>query len=363
MAGVARVPQDTGAQAPVRAQQAAPLQGVGPGNLSMAGAAVTSDAPVNSTRHSALSTLDFARRHVLDLDDFAADEIEHVLATADAMKEVLGRKIKQVPALRGVTVVTLFYEASTRTRVSFELAAKHLAADVVNVAAASSSVTKGESLLDTAHTLRALGADILVMRHGEAGAPYLVAERASCQVINAGDVWHAHPTQALLDLYTLRERLGGVAGRRIAIVGDVLHSRVARSDVWGFTRLGASVVLCGPPTLLPTGELPWPVEVEYDQDRALRGADVVMALRLQRERQSAGLLPSLREYVQLYGLTAERLERACPGAVVMHPGPMNEGVEIMPEVAYGARSAIAEQVTNGVAIRMALLYLLGGGAA
>src|SRR5579875_807949 len=199
MAGVARVPQDTGAQAPVRAQQAAPLQGVGPGNLSMAGAAVTSDAPVNSTRHSALSTLHFARRHVLDLDDFAADEIEHVLAAA-----------------------------------------------VVNVAAASSSGTKGESLLDTAHTLRALGADILVMRHGEAGAPYLVAERASCQVINAGDGWHAHPTQALLDLYTLRERLGGVAGRRIAIVGDVLHSRVARSDVWGFTRLGASVVLCGP---------------------------------------------------------------------------------------------------------------------
>ena len=370
IAGAVASAESAGAKG--RAQQAAPLHrsavssaltavsGSSPGAPS--GVAAGPDSAPN-TQHPALSTQHFAHRHVLDLDDFTADEIEHVLSTADAMKEILGRKIKQVPALRGVTVVTLFYEASTRTRVSFELAAKHLAADMVNVAASSSSVTKGESLLDTAHTLRALGADILVMRHGEAGAPYLVAERAGCQVINAGDGWHAHPTQALLDLYTLRERLGGVAGRRVVIVGDVLHSRVARSDVWGFTRMGAEVVLCGPPTLLPTGPLPWPVTVEYDLDRALRGADVVMALRLQRERQSAGLLPSLREYVRLYGLSHERLERACPGAVVMHPGPMNEGVEIMPEVAYGAQSVIAEQVTNGVAIRMALLYLLGGGAA
>jgi aspartate carbamoyltransferase catalytic subunit len=303
------------------------------------------------------------RQHVLDLDDFTAGEIEEVLRTADAMKEVLGRQIKQVPALRGVTVVTLFYEASTRTRVSFELAAKHLAADVVNVTASTSSVTKGESLLDTAHTLRALGADVLVMRHGEAGAPYLVAEQVGCHVVNAGDGWHAHPTQALLDLYTVRERLGGVAGRRIVIVGDVQHSRVARSAVWGFTRLGAEVTLCGPPTLLPSGPLPWPATLERDVERALRGADVVMALRLQHERQSAGLLPSLREYVRLYALTAERLARLCPDAVVMHPGPMNEGVEIMPDVAYGERSVIAEQVTNGVAIRMALLYLLSGGGA
>ncbi len=249
------------------------------------------------------------RQHVLDLDDFTAAEIDEVIHTADAMKEVLGRKIKQVPALRGVTVVTLFYEASTRTRVSFELAAKHLAADVVNVTAAASSVTKGESLLDTAHTLRALGADVLVMRHGEAGAPYLVAERAGCHVLNAGDGWHAHPTQALLDLYTIRERLGSLAGRRIVVVGDVLHSRVARSGVWGFTRLGAHVTLCGPPTLLPSGPLPWPVQVEHDLERALAGADVVMALRLQHEREQAGLLPSLREYVRLYALTAERLAR------------------------------------------------------
>ena len=298
------------------------------------------------------------RQHVLDLDDFSEAEIEEVLRTADTMKEILGRKIKQVPALRGTTMVTLFYEASTRTRVSFELAAKHLGADVVNVAASSSSVTKGESLLDTAHTLRALGADILVMRHSESGAPYLVAERVGCQVINAGDGWHAHPTQALLDLYTLRERLGSVAGRRVVIVGDVLHSRVARSGVWGFTRMGASVTLCGPPTLLPAGPLPWSVAVEHDLERALAGADVVMALRLQRERQQAGLLPSVREYVRLYAVTAERLARLCPNAVVMHPGPMNEGVEIMPDVAYGDRSLIADQVTNGVAIRMALLYLL-----
>ena len=301
------------------------------------------------------------RRHVLDLDDFGPAEIEQVLDTATSMKEVLGRPIKQVPALRGVCVVTLFYEASTRTRVSFELAAKRLGADVVNVTASASSVTKGESLLDTADTLRALGADILVMRHGEAGAPYLVAQRVGCRVINAGDGWHAHPTQSLLDLYTVREHLGRIAGLHLTIVGDVLHSRVARSAVWGFTKLGAAVTLCGPPTLLPTGHLPWPnVQVAHRLDDALCGADVVMGLRMQRERQQAGLLPSVREYVRLYGLTTERLAAHCPGALVLHPGPMNEGVEIMASVAHGPRSAIADQVTNGVAVRMALLYLLGG---
>lgn len=300
------------------------------------------------------------RQHVLDLDDFSPAEIVHVLDTAASMKEILARPIKQVPALRGTTVVTLFYEASTRTRVSFELAAKRLGADVVNVTASASSVVKGESLLDTADTLRALGADILVMRHGAAGAPYLVAQRIGCRVINAGDGWHAHPSQALLDLYTVREHLGHLAGLRVSIVGDVLHSRVARSAVWGFTKLGARVTLCGPPTLLPPEPLPWPAEVTHDLEQALAGADVVMGLRLQRERQQAGLLPSEREYVRRYGLTAERLTRLCPDALVLHPGPMNEGVEIMPEVAHGPRSAIAEQVTNGVAVRMALLYLLGG---
>ncbi len=305
-----------------------------------------------------------ARRHVLDLDTFGAEEIGEVLDTATAMKAVLARPIKKVPTLRGKTVVTLFYEASTRTRVAFELAAKALGADTVSVSAATSSVAKGESLIDTIRTLQALGADFVVMRHPQAGAPYVVADEVVASVINAGDGWHAHPTQALLDLFTIRERLGRIAGVRVAIVGDVLHSRVARSNLWGLTRMGAQVVLCGPPPLLPPSSfgagLPWPVTVEYELDRALDGADVVMALRLQTERQASGLLPSVREYVRTYGLTEERLARARPGALVLHPGPMNEGVEIDPKVARGAQSAIETQVKNGVAVRMALLYLLSG---
>ncbi len=307
------------------------------------------------------------RRHVLDLDDFAPAEIEAVLANTAAMKEILRRPVARVPALRGKTVVNMFYEASTRTRVSFELAAKNLGADVVSISASQSSVTKGESLIDTIRTLRALGADVVVMRHSEAGAPYLVARSVDARVINAGDGWHAHPTQALLDLFTIRERLGRVAGLKVVILGDILHSRVARSNAWGLAKLGARVVLCGPPTLLPPAslppraQLPWSVEVEVDPARALRGADVVMVLRLQRERQSSGLLPSLREYTRTYGLNEERLALAKPGALILHPGPMNEGVEIEPEVATSAQSAIEQQVTNGVAVRMALLYLLFGG--
>ncbi len=306
----------------------------------------------------------FRHRHLLDLDDYSPAEMETVLDTTLAMKSILARPIKRVPTLRGKTVVTLFYEASTRTRVSFEMAAKALGADTMSVSAATSSVTKGESLIDTVRTLRALGADVVAMRHSQAGAPYVVANEIEASVINAGDGWHAHPSQALLDLYTVRERLGRLEGVRIAIVGDVLHSRVARSNLWGFTKMGAQVVLCGPPTLVPPssfGEgLPWPVDVEYRLDRALEGADVVMTLRLQTERQVGGLLPSTREYVRFYGLTEERLKRAKPGALVMHPGPMNEGVEIDPRVARGAQSAIEEQVANGVAVRMALLYLLTG---
>jgi aspartate carbamoyltransferase catalytic subunit len=235
--------------------------------------------------------------------------------------------------------------------------------------ASTSSVSKGESLRDTVRTLQSLGADTIVLRHSQAGAPYLVAEAVEAAVVNAGDGWHAHPTQALLDLYTIRERLGGLAGRRVTIVGDILHSRVARSNLWGLTTMGAEVVLCGPPTLLPpssfgTGNLPWDrTRVEYDLDRALEGAEVVMALRLQTERQQAGLLPSVREYVRLYGLTEERLSRAKAGALVMHPGPMNEGVEIDPRVARSAQSVIEAQVANGVAVRMALLYLLTGHSA
>ena len=304
------------------------------------------------------------RRHVLDLDDFSVEEVETVLETATRMKDVLSRPIKKVPTLRGRTVVTLFYEASTRTRVGFEVAAKALGADTVNVAASSSSVTKGESLIDTIRTLQALGADFVVMRHHQAGAPYVVSEEVGSSVINAGDGWHAHPTQALLDLFTIRERLGRVAGVRVAIIGDVLHSRVARSNLWGLTKLGAHVVLCGPPTLLPRAEfcdgLPWSYETTYKMDEALEGADVVMMLRMQTERQAGGHVPSVREYVRTYGLTEARLARAKPGALVMHPGPMNEGVEIDPKVARSAQSVIEAQVTNGVAVRMALLYLLSG---
>jgi len=304
------------------------------------------------------------RRHILDLDDFTAEEIDYVLYTAARMKEILGRPIPRVAALRGRTVVNCFYEESTRTRVSFELAAKALGADVVNMSAAGSSVAKGESLVDTVLTLQALGADFVVIRHPQSGAPYLVARHIRASVINAGDGWHAHPTQALLDLFTIKEHFGRIAGLKVVIVGDILHSRVARSNVWGLTKLGAEVVLCGPPTLLPrslvSAEL-WPaVTVEYDLDRALAGAHVVMPLRLQRERQQAGLLPSLREYIRLYQVNPKRLERARPEAVVMHPGPMNEGVEISSEVAHGPRSLVERQVANGVAVRMALLYLLSG---
>ncbi|MGH2459971.1 MAG: aspartate carbamoyltransferase catalytic subunit [Chloroflexota bacterium] len=306
------------------------------------------------------------RKDVLDLDDFSTDEIQQVLDTGAAMREVLSRPIRRVPPLRGKTIVNLFYEASTRTRISFELAAKNLSADVVNVSASGSSVEKGESLVDTIRTLQALGADVVVIRHSQAGAPYLVARQLRGSVVNAGDGFHAHPTQALLDLFTIQQKFGFVKGLTVVVVGDILYSRVARSNVWGLTHMGARVILCGPPTLMPDfgtnghrAGMP-PVEVCYDLDRCIHDADVVMALRIQRERQAGGLLPSLREYVRLYQVNASRVERARPGALVMHPGPMNEGIEIAPDVARGSRSVIEEQVTNGVAIRMALLYLLAG---
>lgn len=306
------------------------------------------------------------RPHVLDLDDFSLREVELVFEATDAMKEVLGREIKKVPVLRGKTVVNLFYEASTRTRVSFELAAKNLSADVVNIATSTSSVAKGESLLDTIRTLQALGADMIVMRHPQAGAPYLVARHVKACVLNAGDGWHAHPSQALLDLYTIRERLGHLEGARVVIVGDILHSRVARSNIWALSTVGARVVLCAPPTLLPFGlgrdGFPLPaVEVDHNLDRAIQGADVVMALRIQKERHNEGLLPDLREYVRLYQIDGSRLARARPGALLMHPGPVNEGIELAADVVSCAQSVIQDQVTNGVAVRMALLYLVAGG--
>ena len=308
-------------------------------------------------------------RHLLDVDVLSWADIDLVMRTTDAMREVLSRPITKVPALRGRNVTILFYEASTRTRVSFEVAAKNLSADVVNIAAASSSVTKGESLVDTVRTVEALGAQLLVLRHAASGAPYLAADTFSGSVINGGDGWHAHPTQALLDLYTIRGAFGSsLAGRKVVILGDVLHSRVARSNLWTLTAAGADVWLCGPATLLRGFEA-WAshgaagglrFHATSSPAEALRNADVVMALRIQKERMAAGLLPSLREYAARYGLTRERLALARPDALVMHPGPMNEGVEIAPDVAAGVQSRIEEQVRNGVAVRMALLYLLAG---
>jgi aspartate carbamoyltransferase catalytic subunit len=310
-------------------------------------------------------------RHLLDVDVLSTADLELVMRTSDAMREVLDRPIAKVPALRGRNVTILFYEASTRTRVSFEVAAKNLSADVVNIATATSSVTKGESLVDTVRTLEALGAELLVLRHPVSGAPALAAEVFGGSVLNGGDGWHAHPTQALLDLYTMRAAFGAgeaaLAGRKVTILGDILHSRVARSNIWSLTAAGADVWLCGPATLLRGFEA-WALrgaagrrfQVTSDVGAALRDADVVMALRIQKERMASGLLPSLREYAARYGLTRERLALARPGALVMHPGPMNEGVEIAPDVAAGVQSRIEEQVRNGVAVRMALLYLLAG---
>lgn len=306
--------------------------------------------------------------HILDLDDFTPAEIELVLKTTDVMKEVLSRPIKKVPTLRGKTVITLFYEPSTRTRSSFELAAKNLSADVIGLSPQASSAVKGESLVDTLATLEALGADIVVMRHSHSGAPYIAARHMQASMVNAGDGWHAHPTQALLDLYTIREHKGGFKGLKVVIIGDIKHSRVARSNIWGLTAMGAEVSLCSPFTLLPTGldeeeQHHFPeVSIEPEIEMALGGADVVITLRLQLERQQRGLLPSIREYVKLYQLTETRLAKAKADAIVLHPGPVNEDIEISSAVVRGPKSVINEQVTNGVAVRMALLYLLAGGS-
>ncbi|MBI3743003.1 MAG: aspartate carbamoyltransferase catalytic subunit [Chloroflexi bacterium] len=305
------------------------------------------------------------RRHVLDLDDYTREEIEQTLETAEAMAEVLDRRIRKVPTLRGRTLITLFYEPSTRTRASFEQAGKIMSADVINITGSGSSIEKGESLIDTVRTLEAMGADAIIIRHSMSGAPYVVAKHTDISVINAGDGWHAHPSQALLDLYTVRQRFQRLDGLKVVIVGDLLHSRVARSNVWGLRTMGANVVLCGPPTLLPSEALEAfgsgtgaTLAVETNLDHAIEGADVVMALRIQKERQEGGLLPSLREYVRYYQVNEERIARAKPSAMVMHPGPMNEGIEISHGLANSAKSMIHDQVRNGVAVRMALLYLL-----
>jgi aspartate carbamoyltransferase catalytic subunit len=303
------------------------------------------------------------KRHLLEAADLDRDDATLVLDTAAQIDQALtGREVKKLPTLRGRTVVNLFYEDSTRTRISFELAAKRLSADVINFSAKGSSVSKGESLKDTALTLEAMGADAVVVRHWASGAPHRLANWVRGSVVNAGDGTHEHPTQALLDAYTIRQRLGRLEGVRVAIVGDVLHSRVARSNVGLLHTLGAEVTLVAPPTLLPVGVGAWPAEVSYDLDAVLPKVDVVMMLRVQAERMNASFFPSAREYSRRYGLDARRMGALPDDAIVMHPGPMNRGMEIAAEVADSARSTIVEQVANGVSTRMAVLYLLLGGA-
>jgi aspartate carbamoyltransferase catalytic subunit len=306
--------------------------------------------------------MSLASKDLLGMRQLTADEIRLILDTAESMKEVAGRDIKKVPALRGKTLINLFYEPSTRTRTSFEIAGKWLSADVINVATSASSVAKGESLKDTGLTLQAMHPNVVVIRHPAAGAADLLAGQLAASVINAGDGSHEHPTQALLDLFTIREKKGRLEGLKVAIVGDIAHSRVARSNLYGMERMGIEVRLAGPATMLPRFIDRLGVAVYTDLERAIADVDVIMMLRLQLERQQAGLFPSVREYSRLFGLSVERLKAAKSDALIMHPGPINRGVEIAPEVADGPYSLILNQVENGVAVRMALLYLLVGAA-
>ncbi len=301
----------------------------------------------------------FNGNHLLGLEGMSRDEIEYLLDSADSFREISEREIKKVPTLRGKTVVGLFFESSTRTRTSFEIAAKRLSADFVSISGSTSSVSKGETLLDTARNVAAMRPDCLVMRHPRSGAPHFLARHVGCPVVNAGDGSHEHPTQALLDLLTIRGVRGRIAGLEVAIVGDVLHSRVTRSNVHALRTMGARVRLVGPPTLLPSALAEWG-DIHHDLASGVRGVDVVMMLRLQRERQGANFLPTLDEYSRYFCLTREMLELAKPNAIVLHPGPINRGVEISSEVADGQASMILEQVANGVAVRMAILYLLAG---
>lgn len=307
----------------------------------------------------------FNRKHLLGIRDLSAGEITHLLDTAETFRDVSRREIKKVPALRGRTVINLFFEASTRTRTSFEIAAKRLSADAVNISVSTSSVSKGETLLDTARNLEAMAPDCIVVRHSMAGAPNHLAKMCNAPIVNAGDGAHEHPTQALLDALTIREYKGRIDGLNVAIIGDILHSRVARSNIYLLTKLGAKVRVAGPGTLVPDdfGELvEQGLRIERRIENAIEGADVVMILRIQRERQDAAFFPSMREYAVHYGLRLDHLERAATEAIVMHPGPMNRGIEMSSEIADGSRSLILDQVTNGVAVRMAVLYLLARGS-
>jgi aspartate carbamoyltransferase catalytic subunit len=303
----------------------------------------------------------FTRKDILGTQEMSASEISAILDTTESFLEISTREVKKVPTLRGKTIINLFYEPSTRTRTSFEIAGKRLSADVINISTSSSSVVKGESLKDTAMTLAAMAADVIVMRHPASGAPHFIARQIPSAMINGGDGTHEHPTQALLDLFTIRQRKGTLAGLRVSIIGDIAHSRVARSNIFAMRTMGMEVRVCGPASLLPLQVEALGVRACTDLDTAVEDADIIMVLRLQLERQEKGLIPSLREYSQLYGLNLKRLEQAKPHVLIMHPGPINRGVEIAPEVAEGPYSLILDQVANGVALRMALLYLLTGG--
>jgi aspartate carbamoyltransferase catalytic subunit len=302
------------------------------------------------------------QKDLLGLEHLDVKEIELILETAKPFKSLFTRSIKKVPTLRGKTVVNLFYEPSTRTRTSFEIAAKRLSADIVSIATASSSIVKGESLIDTGKTLEAMKADIIIIRHSLAGAPEVLARNLHLSIINAGDGFHEHPTQGLLDLYTILDKKKSVKGLKVLLVGDILHSRVAKSNIWGLTKLGAEVRVSGPPTLIPQGIEDLGVKVFYNLDEALKGVDVVNILRIQMERQQENLFPSMHEYIELYQMTKDRLALARPDVMVMHPGPMNRGIEISSEVADSAAAVINEQVTNGIAVRMAVLYLMASKA-
>ena len=298
------------------------------------------------------------RKDLLGLEELNREEIGLILSTAESFKEVSSREIKKVPALRGKTVVNLFYEPSTRTRVSFEVAAKRLSADVINIATETSSVKKGETLIDTGRNIEALKADIIVMRHNCSGAALMLAKHVNLSVVNAGDGWHEHPTQALLDIFTLKEKLGRIEGLNVSIVGDIAHSRVARSNMWGLTKLGAKVTVCAPKMLIPVGIEGFGVKVTYDIEEALKNADAVNVLRMQFERDGETAFPKQLEYFKEFGITQERLKKAKKDIVVMHPGPINRGIEMSSQVADGENSVILDQVTNGIAVRMAVLFLV-----
>jgi len=305
--------------------------------------------------------MSFTKKHILDVESLTPEEITAILDTAENMKEISERPIKKVPTLRGKTIVLFFYEPSTRTRLSFDIAAKRLSADSISFSASTSSMVKGETLFDTAKNLEAMKPDVIVMRHSSAGAPHMLSKIVNTSVINAGDGMHAHPTQSLLDMMTVREGKGRLDNLKISIIGDIAHSRVARSNIHGFTKMGSEVVVAGPPTMIPSGIEKLGACVTFDVDDAISGADVIMMLRIQKERQESFLFPTEREYARVFGLSKKRLSNAKAEVLIMHPGPVNRGVEISPEVADGPYSIILDQVTNGVAVRMALFLLLAGG--